>query len=157
MKEKMTLAFFGGTMDKAVAMLTLATTGASMGMDVKVFFTFWGLSFLKKRRNYGRKNIIQRMMEFMLPSRKEKLPLTNINMAGLGPVMMKALMKKTKSPSIDELFELAKQLGVKFYACSTSCGVMGIDKDSLIEETEDVVGAAFFLNEAKDSKISLFI
>jgi peroxiredoxin family protein len=157
MKDKMTLIFFSGTMDKAIAMLMLATTAASMGMEVSVFFTFWGLSFLKKGRKYKGKIMLQRMMEFFMPKRKDALPLTYLNMLGMGPLMMEKLMKRTKSPNIVELFQLAKELEVKFFACSTSCGVMGLEKDNMIDEVTDVVGAATFLKEAKEANINLFI
>ena len=90
-KEKMTIVFFSGTLDKAIAMMFLATTAATMNMDVSVFFTFWGLSFLKKGKHYKGKGILQRMMEFMMPSSKAKLPLTDMNMMGLGPIMMKKM------------------------------------------------------------------
>ncbi|MDA3792831.1 MAG: DsrE/DsrF/DrsH-like family protein [Elusimicrobia bacterium] len=156
-KEKMTLIFFSGTMDKALAMLMLATTGASMGMEVEVFFTFWGLSFLKKGKKYRRKGILQKMMEFMMPGKKTKLPLTSMNMMGMGPAMMRKLMKKTKTPSVEEFFEMAKEMGVKFYACSTSCGIMGVDEDSLIDDVEETVGAAWYIKEAKESEVNLFI
>ncbi|MGM0568527.1 MAG: DsrE/DsrF/DrsH-like family protein [Elusimicrobiota bacterium] len=155
--EKMTLIFFSGTMDKALAMLILATTAASMGMEVEIFFTFWGLSFLKKGKKYRKKGLLQRMMEFMMPGRKSALPLSAMNMAGLGPVMMKKLMKKTKTPSVQELFDMALNMGVKFYPCSTTCQIMGIENKNLIDEAQESVGAAWYIKEAKKSDINLFI
>jgi len=71
--------------------------------------------------------------------------------------MMKKLMKDVNMPSIDEFITMAHQMGVKFYACSTSCGVMGIPEESFIPEVEEIAGAAFFLNEARESRVSLFI
>ena len=157
MKEKMTIIFFSGSMDKAMAMLILSTTAASMGMDVSVFFTFWGLNFLKKSKSYSQKNILQKMMEFVTPKNKNSLPLSDLNMMGAGSAMMKALMKKKKMPSIDELFVMAKEMNVKFYACSTSCGILGLNDSNMIEGVDDVVWATTFLGDAKDAKINLFI
>lgn len=157
MKDKMTIIFFSGTMDKAMAMLILATTAASMGMEVSIFFTFWGLSFLKKGKKYRQKSILQKMMEFMMPSTKASLPLSSMNMLGIGPAMMKKLMLSKKMPSLEELFAMAKSFGVVFYACSTSCGIMGLEKDNMIEGVNDTVGAAAFLQEAQHAKINLFI
>ncbi|HLD30057.1 MAG TPA: DsrE/DsrF/DrsH-like family protein, partial [bacterium] len=94
----MTIIFFSGTMDKAVAALILATTAASMGMEVTVFFTFWGLGFLKKGRKFAGKNLFQRMLEIMLPKNRNSLPLTCFNMMGMGPWMMEKLMKQTRTP-----------------------------------------------------------
>ncbi len=153
----MTIIFFSGTMDKAIAMLILATTAASMGMDVKVFFTFWGLGFLKRDKVYKGKGIMQKMLEFMTGAGRRNLPLTELNMLGAGPAMMKKIMEKTKTPSLDELFEMAKTLNVTFYACSTSCSVMGVPRENLIDEVSDVVGAASFLKDAQEAKINLFI
>jgi len=157
MKEKMTIIFFSGSMDKAMAMLILSVTAASMGMDVKIFFTFWGLNFLKKKKSYAGKNILQKMMEFMMPKNRNSLPLSSLNMGGAGALMMKQLMAQKKMPSIDELLKLALEMKVKFYACSTSCGMMGLDKNNMIDGVEDIVGATLFLSEAKDAKVNLFI
>jgi len=155
-KNKFRIICFSGDMDKAFAVLTLASTAASMGMDVAVFFTFWGLSLIKKNRKLKGKNFIQKMMEVMMPSGLDSLKLSKMNFAGLGPVLMKILMKKTKSPTLQDLLEAAKETGVKFYACSTSCSILGITKDELIDEVQDIVGAATFLAESKDA-ITLFI
>src|SRR3989339_750692 len=156
-KEKMTIIFFSGTRDKAIAAMILATTAASMNMDVSIFFTFWGLNFLKKGRVYKGKSILQKMMEFMMPSSRSKLPLTSMNMMGLGPAMMKKLMESTKTPSLEEFFKMAKAFNVKIYACSTSCGIMGVDNSNMIEGVDGQMGAAAFLGEAQKSKINLFI
>lgn len=157
MKEKMTIIFFSGSMDKAIAMLILATTAASMGMEVSVFFTFWGLGFLKKGKQFGKKNIFQKMMEFMMPRNRNAMPLSDMNMAGMGPAMMKKLMESKRVPDIDELLALAREFNVKFYACSTSCGIMGLERDNMIEGVTDVVGATTFLKDAQEAKVNLFI
>ncbi|MCS7213145.1 MAG: DsrE/DsrF/DrsH-like family protein [Candidatus Calescibacterium sp.] len=156
-KDKMRIICFSGDMDKAFAVLTLASTAASLGMDVAIFFTFWGLSLIKKNRKLKGKNFLQKMMDIMMPSGLDSLKLSKMNMAGLGPFFMKILMKKTKSPDLKDLFEAAKESGVKFYACSTSCSILGIDRSEFVDEVEEIVGAATFISEAKDAKISLFI
>jgi len=156
-KDKMTIIFFSGSMDKAMAMLILSSTAASMGMDVSVFFTFWGLNFLKKNRKYSKKNILQKMLEIMVPKNMNSLPLSDLNMFGAGSAMMKALMAKKNMPSIEELFAMAKEMKVKFYACSTSCGMMGLDKENMVDGVEGIVGAVSFLADAKEAKINLFI
>lgn len=156
-KDKMRIICFSGDMDKAFAVLTLASTAASMGMDVAIFFTFWGLSLVRKSRKLKGKNFLQKMMGIMMPVGLDSLKLSKMNMAGLGPFFMKLLMKKTKSPNLQDLFEAAKESGVKFYACSTSCSILGIEKSELLDCVEEIVGAATFLSEAKEAKISLFI
>ena len=152
----MTIILFSGEMDKAIAAFTLATTAAASNMDVTVFFTFWGLNVLKKSRFVvsGSQNILQKMFNFMSTS---ELPLSKLNMFGLGPWMMKKLMKKSKMASLEELMKLAKELNVKYIACTTSCGVMGLTKENLTGDVNEFAGAAAYLAEAKDSKINLFI
>jgi peroxiredoxin family protein len=157
MNNKMTIIFFSGTMDKAIAMLILATTAASMGMEVSVFVTFWGLNLLKRDRRYKKKGLMQKMLEFMTPGNRSELPLSSLNMAGMGPWMMKKLMRKSKMPSVDELMKMAAEFKVKFYACSTSCSVMGVERDNMIDEVDSIVGATTFLQEAQQAKINLFI
>jgi peroxiredoxin family protein len=85
------------------------------------------------------------------------LPISKLNMFGIGPLMMKKLMKKSKMASLEDLMSLARQLEVKYIACTTSCGVLGLSKEDFIAEVDTFAGAASYLNEAKESKINLFI
>jgi peroxiredoxin family protein len=157
-KEKMTIVLFSGELDKALAAFILATTGASMGMDVSIYFTFWGLNVIKKSEGPIRsKGLMKRMLNFINRGGVEKLKLSRFHMFGLGTWMMKRLMKETNVPSIDEFVKMAHQMGVKMVPCSTSCGVMGLPEDAFREEVSSLAGAAFFLNEARQSKVSLFI
>jgi len=156
MKEKMTIILFSGEMDKAIAAFTLATTAASSGMDVSIFFTFWGLNVLKKSLfSTGKsQSPLQEMFNIFSSS---SLPVSRLNMFGLGPLMMKYLMKKSKMASLDELMNLAKQFKVKYIACTTSCGVLGLSKENLIDDVDEFAGAATYLAEARESKVNLFI
>jgi peroxiredoxin family protein len=157
-KDKLAIVMFSGELDRALAGFILATTGASMGMEVSMFFTFWGLNIIK--RNEGSikgKGIMQNMLNWMNRGGSRRLKISRFNILGLGTWMMKKLMKGINHPYLDELIEMAHQMGVKLYACSTSCGVMGIPEDSFRPEVEGMAGAAFFLNEARQAKVSLFI
>lgn len=155
-KDKMTIILFSGELDKAIAAFTLATTAAASDMDVSIFFTFWGLNILKKSKRTISKsqNVMQKMFNFMSTS---KLPISRLNMFGMGSWMMRRLMKKSKMASLEELMKLAKDLNVKYIACTTSCGVLGLSKENLIGGIEEFAGASTYLNEAKDSKVNLFI
>ncbi len=157
-KEKMTIVVFSGELDKALAAFILATTGASMGMDVSMFFTFWGLNILKKNEGAaGGKGFRKKMLNIMNRGGSKRLKLSKFHMFGLGTGMMKGFMKENKLPSIDEFIRMAKDMGVTMIPCSTSCGVMGLDKDSFRDEVGVLAGAAYFLNEARQSKVTLFI
>jgi peroxiredoxin family protein len=157
-KEKMTIVVFSGDLDKALAAFILATTGASMGMDVSMFFTFWGLNILKKNEGApGGKGMMKKMLNFMNRGGSKRLKLSRFHMFGMGTAMMKKFMKESHLPSIDEFIQMAKDMGVKLIPCSTSCGVMGLDEGAFREEVGSLAGAAFFLNEARQSKVTLFI
>jgi peroxiredoxin family protein len=157
-KEKMTIVVFSGDLDKALAAFILATTGASMGMDVSMFFTFWGLNILKKNEGKpGGKGIMKKMLNFMNRGGSKRLKLSKFHMFGMGTAMMKKFMKESHLPSIDEFIQMAKDMGIKLIPCSTSCGVMGLGEGAFREEVGSLAGAAFFLNEARQSKVTLFI
>jgi peroxiredoxin family protein len=156
--DKMALVVFSGDLDKALAAFILATTGASMGMEVKMFFTFWGLNIIKKNEGTIKsKGFMRKMLNMINRGGSNRLTLSKYNMMGMGTWMMKQLMKDVNMPSMDEFIKMAHQMGVKMYPCSTSCGIMGVPEDSFRPEVEEIAGAAFFLNEARESRISLFI
>jgi peroxiredoxin family protein len=157
-KEKLTIVVFSGDLDRALAAFILATTGASMGMDVTMFFTFWGLNIVKKNEgSIKSKGLMRKMLNFMNRGGSKRLKLSKFHMLGLGTWMMKKLMKESNVPSIEEFITMSKQMGVKLVPCSTTCGVMGLEQDSFRSEVESLAGAAYFLNEARQSKVTLFI
>ena len=160
MPEKITLVIFSGEMDRALAAFNIAIGAASMGMEVSMFFTFWGLNIIK--RNEGSihsKGIMRKMLNFMNRGGSKRLKLSRFNMFGLGTWMMKRLMKDVNMPSIDEFITMAHEMGVKLIACTTTCGVMGLlpEKDTFRSEVDSLTGAAYFLGEARQSKVTLFI
>ena len=159
-KEKMCLVMFSGELDRALAGFMLATTGASMGMEVSMFFTFWGLNIIKKNEggiSSSSKGLVKKMLNLLNRGGSKRLKMSRFHMFGMGTGMMKGLMKEINMPSIDEFITMAKEMDVKLLACSTSCGMMGIGENSFRPEVDGVVGAAYFLGEARKSKVSLFI
>ena len=158
MAEKVTLVVFSGEMDRALAAFNLAIGAASMGMEVSMFFTFWGLNIIK--RNEGSihsKGIMRKMLNFMNRGGSKRSPLSKFHMLGLGTWMMKRLMKDVNFPQLEELMTMAKEMGVKFIACTTSMGLMGISKEALISEVDTYAGVATYLAEAREGKVNLFI
>ena len=156
-KEKMTIAVFSGDLDKVLAAFFLATTAASMGMEVKMFFTFWGLNVVRKKKLTSGKTLLQKMMNFMNRGGADRLPLSKFNLLGLGPMMMKIMMKQSKVPDVPELIRIAKELGVQLLVCTTTFGFMGFQKDDFIDGISEYCGAATFLQAAGESKVSYFI
>ena len=158
MAEKMTLIVFSGDMDKALAAFNLAIGGASIGMEVSMFFTFWGLNVIKKNDGpIKSKGIMRKMLNFMNRGGAKRLGLSKFHMFGMGKWMMGKLMNNVKSPSVQELMTMAHQSGVKFIACTTTIGMMGLGKDAFIPEVDSYAGVASYLADAKDGRINLFI
>ncbi|HVP22472.1 MAG TPA: DsrE/DsrF/DrsH-like family protein [Conexivisphaerales archaeon] len=148
-EERLLIILSKGTMDMAAPALMIATAGATMGKDVHMFFTFWGMDAINKRK-YGSLKVS--------PVGNPGMPMPNIlgmipGMTAMATGMMKGKMEKTKMPSIPEMFKMAKDLGVKFHACSTTMQVMGLDKANFIPEVDDIVGATTMLELGEGGQI----
>ena len=159
-KEKLTIAVLSGDLERALAAFMLATTGASMGMEVNMFFTFWGLNIIKKNEGgIKSRGLMRKMLNLMNRGGSKRLKLSRFNMLGLGTWMMKRLMKDTNMPSVDEYITMAHEMGVNLIGCTTTCGVMGIapEEETFRSEVKSLSGATYFLNLARQSKVVLFI
>jgi peroxiredoxin family protein len=157
-KESMTIIVFSDDLDRALAAFNLANTGASMGLDVTMFFTFWGLGVIKKDVvARGSKSFMQWMMGKMKRGSAKRLKMSQMNMLGMGTRIMKSLMKKYRMPSLPEMIALAKEQGVRFVACTTSMALMGLAAEDFIDEVDEVAGAATYLGLATEGKVNLFI
>ena len=158
MTEKCTLVVFTGEMDKALSAFNIAIGAAAAGMQVSMFFTFWGLNIIKKNRGpVQSQGIIRKMLNIMNRGGSSRLPLSRFQMLGLGKWLIGKLMRDAKFPSLDELMATAHESGVKFIACTTSMGIMGISREALIPEVESLAGVATYLAEAKEGTLNLFI
>lgn len=156
-KDGATMVVFSGDLDKAIASFIIATGAASMGKEVTMFFTFWGLNILKKKEKVKvQKDTMEKMFDMMLPSNTNKLPLSKMNMGGMGPKMINEIMKKHNVDDLDTLIDNAINMGVKLVACSMSMDLMGIKKEELIGGV-DLGGVAAYLGAAEDSGLNLFI
>ncbi len=158
--DRMTIAVLSGDLERALAAFMLAVTGVTMGMRVSMFFTFWGLNIVKKNEgSIKTRGLMRKMLNALNRGGSKRLKLSRFNMFGLGTWMMKRLMKDTNMPSIDEYIKMASEMGVEIIACTTTCGVMGLpaEKDSFRSEVTSMAGAAYFLGEARKSKVTLFI
>lgn len=157
--KKLTIIVFSGDLDRVLASFIIATGAASMGQQVTMFFTFWGLNVLRKEKVATKgKGLMRRMLGWMNKGGTNRLPLSKFHMYGAGTAMMKKLMKESKMPSVEEMLQLAKQMGVKIIACTVTMGVLGIDKQTLRDELIDgYAGVVTYLAEAQQSSVNLFI
>jgi len=157
-QEKMVLVAASGDLDKAWPALILGTTGAAYGMDVTIFFTFWGLGILKKPdAGVTGEDWRQRMLSVFNKGAPENLGLSRLNFGGMGARMMKDLADKNKVASVQELLELAQDMGVKLWPCQMTMDLMGLDRDHLIDGLDDPAGAGSAISLMKQASISLFI
>ena len=154
--KRATLLVFSGDMDRLLTAFILATGGVAMGLEVSMFFTFWGLVALKKRTLYRGKNIVERMIQFMLPGGPESVGASKMHMFGMGTAFLRAVMKKKNVESLPELIVLAREMEVRMIACQMSMGVMGIVREELIDGIE-YGGVATCIESASHSGITLYI
>ena len=152
-----TIIVFDGDMDKVLASFVIANGALAMGRPVTMFFTFWGLTALRKTENVPvKKNFMEKMFGVMLPKGAGKLKLSKMNMGGMGTAMMKGIMKDKNIDSLETMMKKAMENGVKIIACSMSMDVMGIHPEELIDGVE-IGGVGTYLGDAEESDVNLFI
>ena len=147
--DRMLIILSKGTMDMVYPALMIATTAATMGKEVHMFFTFWGLNAVSKKSVGSLK---------VSPVGNPGMPMPNIlgmipGMTAMATRMMNGKMEKAKVPSVPDMFKTAHELGVKLHACSTTMEVMGTPRETLIDEIDDVVGAATMISLGEGGQI----
>ena len=153
--SNMTMVVFSGDLDKAIAAFIIANGALTMGKKVTLFFTFWGLSILKKK-NLAKKSFIEKIFAMMLPKNSQDLPVSKMNFFGIGAKMIRSVMKKKNIMSLEELIKKAIDSGVNITACTMSMDVMGISEEELIDGI-NYGGVGQYLGEAEKSNNNLFI
>lgn len=139
MSDKATLIVHSGEMDKVYSALIIGNGALSMGMDVSIYFTFWGLERLKK-------------------GELEEGPLSRKHIMGLGKWMMTRKLEESNVATLEELLEDFVELGGEILACDMTMEIMGIDKEDLRDEViTDYCAVGTYIKEAKESEITLFI
>ena len=152
-----TFVVFSGDLDKAIASFIMANRAAAMGRPVTMFFTFWGVSILRRPEKVCvKKSLIGKMFGFMMPRGSKKLRLSRMNFGGIGAKMIRTVMKQNGVSSLEELIESARQKGVKFVACQMSMELMGITAEELIDGVE-LGGVATMLGSTEKSDLTYFI
>lgn len=153
-KKRLALVASKGTLDMGYPPLILATTAASMGWDVGIFCTFYGLDLLNRKKIHSFKvaPLGNPAMPVPVPNIIGALP----GMTAVATAMMKRWMSNAKIPPLHELLTIAQENGVRLFACTTTMGVMGVKKKDIIEGVE-FAGAATFLDFASEARVTMFI
>jgi peroxiredoxin family protein len=155
--DKLVIMAWSGDLDKVWPTFILGTTGAAMGMDTTIFFTFWGLfPLVKNEVRITGDNWMQRMLSFMNRGGTEHLKLGKMNFAGMGPAMMKKLAEENHVASPTELLEVARDLGVHMVPCQMTMDLLGLSRQDLIDGLDEPAGATTALLQAQDA-VTLFI
>jgi peroxiredoxin family protein len=155
-ENRLAMVVFSGDLDKAIAALIIATGAAAIGMETSIFFTFWGLGAVKRQKIYDGKSLLERGFTAMLPAGTGQLGLSQMNFFGAGAQIIRKLMHERGVASVEELFALAQELGVRMVVCDMSRDLLGIADAELIDGLE-TGGVATFLGDAARAKVTLFI
>jgi peroxiredoxin family protein len=152
--RRLALVASKGTLDGAYPPLILAATAASLGWQVGIFFTFYGLDVLHQKRHKHLK---------VAPLGNPAMPVPVPNFIGMLPgmtaaatAMMRKWMDDARMPDVPTFLDMARESGVRLFACSTTMGVMGVGNEDLVTGV-DIAGAAAFLDFAADADVSLFV
>ncbi|MFZ0242425.1 MAG: DsrE/DsrF/DrsH-like family protein [Desulfobacterales bacterium] len=158
-EPKVATIVFSGDLDKVLAAFVIATGAVAMGMEAVMFFTFWGTPVLRdKKKRVGGKDTMAKMFATMLPKGTSEVKLSKMNMGGMGTAMMRSLMKKKNVATLEQMLEMAEELGVKIYVCEMSMDLMGFKREEMIDYKDlTFCGVAKFLEEANNSRITMFI
>ena len=156
--DKAAIIVFSGELDRLLASLVLATGAAAAGLETTMFFTFWGLSALKKKgaATMEGKSLKEKMFAMMTPGSTDAMGVSRMNFFGIGAKMLRQMMKEKDVTSVEDMMALAGELGVKRIACTMSMDVMGVDRKELADDIE-LGGVAAFMAEASRARVSLFL
>jgi len=155
-EDRLAMVVFSGDLDKVIAALIIATGAASMGLETSMFFTFWGITAVKKQKLFTGKSLLEQGFTAMLPGKLGETGLSQMNFFGAGAQIIRGLMQKHGVTSPEELFGLAQELGVKMIVCDMSRELLGIKDEELVDGLE-TGGVATFLGDAARAKVTLFI
>jgi len=152
-----TIIVFSGDLDKVLASFIIANGAAAMGRPVTMFFTFWGLTVLRKAERIPlKKSFMESMFGAMLPRGVGGLKLSRMHMGGMGTAMMRRIMNDKNVDSLQDMIKKAMKAGVRIVACTMSMDVMGIKQEELIDGVE-LAGVGAYLGDAEESNVNLFI
>lgn len=154
-EDKVSIILLSGDFDKAMAAFMMANGAAAMGMEVSMFFTFWGCSVIKKGRKLRGKKFTHKLINLMLPGSSRDLSPSQMAFGGIGRKFFNYMMKGEMS-SLEEQIEIAKEVGIHFQVCAPSLGLMGFDDDEWVVPV-DVCGVAAMYDTALNARTAYFI
>jgi peroxiredoxin family protein len=155
--KKVAMVVMSGELDKLMGAFIIANGAAAMGMDVVMFFTFWGLRAIKRKGFRTGKTLFGRMLGVMYGGDISKSNPSHFSFLGMGRWMFGKMMAANNVQTLPEMRDLAVTLGVRMYPCQMSGDVMEFPVESFIDGAQTPVGVGFFIGAAQDAQITLFI
>ncbi|MFD4706449.1 DsrE/DsrF/DrsH-like family protein [Gottfriedia sp. NPDC058432] len=156
-KKRTTIVLFSGDYDKAMAAYIIANGAAAYDHEVTIFHTFWGLNALRKDENIAvEKGFMEKLFSKMMPKGADKLGLSKMHFSGIGPKLIKNVMKKHNALSLPQLIEMAQEQDVKLVACTMTMDLLGLQQKELLDQIE-YAGVAAYLADAEEGNVNLFI
>ena len=158
-----TLLVLHNDFENLLAALMVANTSAAQGMEVAIYFSFWGVNLLRgegaravEGTELDRPSMTQAMMKWMMPRGPARQRLGKMNMGGIGLGMMKRIMRQKNVLGLEQQMQEAAELGVTFHVCTMSMGIMGIQKQDLMTLPNlHFGGVTAFTESARRSSISM--
>nr|WP_205961755.1 DsrE/DsrF/DrsH-like family protein [Psychrobacillus vulpis] len=156
-KKRTTIVLFSGDYDKAMAAYIIANGAAAYDHEVTIFHTFWGLNALRKQEDVEvKKGFLEKMFGKMMPRGAEQLGLSKMQMAGMGPKMIKHVIDKHNALTLTQLIEMAQEQEIKLVSCTMTMDLLGLQQEELLDGIE-YAGVAAYLADAEDGNVNLFI
>nr|WP_285867723.1 DsrE/DsrF/DrsH-like family protein [Mesobacillus maritimus] len=156
-KKRTTIILFSGDYDKAMAAYIIANGAAAYDHEVTIFHTFWGLNALRKDEPIElKKGFLEKMFAKMMPRGADKMGLSKMNFAGMGPKMIKNVIKKHNAMTLPQLIEMAQEQDIKLVACTMTMDLLGLQQEELLDNIE-YAGVAAYLADAQEGNVNLFI
>ena len=155
--KKLSIIVFSGEFDRLTAAFTLADGAAAVGYEVNLFFTFWGLDVIKKKKWHSPvgQGFLGKLFGWMMGG-VSVTPNSRFNFFGLGPRLFRFMMHRKNVPTLEDLIGVSHDLGVNKYACEMAMEILGLEKNDFIHQVKDVLGVATFLDLSEGGR-TLFI
>lgn len=175
MNKKGTIMLISGEYDRVITAFLIATGFSALGVEMKMWFNIWGHNCLKKRRglfsrrrrpdparegtyrNLSTDSFLQSVVEIFNRGGADHLPLSHLNLMGIGPVIFRKLLRRKNVPGLEELIKNADELGVKFIICQMCIDALGVSLDELIVPNVEVKGVSAYMKDTMEAQVNLFI
>jgi peroxiredoxin family protein len=156
--DRLSIGVMSGNLDTTIAAFIIALGAVAYDIQVDMFFTFWATAALRDPQKSPHKGFLDKMFGWMLPRGSRALPLSKMQMAGIGPKMIRSVMKQRGVKSLEELMKDAAEYGVRIHVCEMSMGVMGLKEEEMIDYPNiDYVGVGSFIHMIGESRQVVFL